>query len=1332
MQIKETSDSNVTVNLLEATMTKTAVGNLCNINKASARVGRALLSGLTMGLLILLAVAMIAPFGAQAQLSGKGEITGRVADKTGAVIPDAQVAVKSDTTGLVVTSTSTGSGDYTFSNLDPGSYSITVTAKSFEKLSQENIHVNAMETQVYNPVLTVGGADVEITVTSAPPQLETSNATLGSTMEQETYAELPIEMGAFGSADQRRATDFVYLMPGVQGNETNGNATTNTGVVNGSGSKGAVSAVYIDGIPFVRAGGNGDPRFVWTAISVDAVDQFQVQTSGYSAIYEGQGVMNYSIKQGGNKYHGSVYEFFRNTALDTWGWFAKAPNPATGVAVKPVEHSNEYGINLSGPLVPFGSWKDKLFYYGNYNGFKYSSATPTSMTFPTTAQQQGDFSATNISIYDPTSQAACTANATDGFCRYQYGYGPGVGKGAAGNPTLIGTKNVIPASQFSSVALAMQKTLPAIPNATALTGNYIGANATGLSNWSMTHRVDFTIDSKDTLSLVAAIGRQASSFPVGQTTAGRNVGPIPYNYGQVYAPKTAVGVIEETHTFSPHLLNQIKWGYARYNGPTFNANQQAPYAATALGLSGLPAGQAQQSFPIVTFAGTDAPTNWGGTTASVTVAENYTVLDNVQWTVGKHSFTFGGQTAWLLYNVLNATGGTTPITLADAVTETAGIKGGSYTVAASTGLSYASFLIGETDKGSFTQYLQQEFGARFRAISPYVQDNWKVTPNLTLDLGLRYDYFPTITEVHNAESFFSPSLTNPVTGIAGALQFTGTGPGTCNCSTPSRTYLKNFGPRLGLAYQLGTKTVIRSSYGVMFTHGDAVGGLASSIGTLGFSAAPAFSSSNDVSTMPTHGTNGAIPAYTGATGVASGPAYGTGYTQTTNYTGTPSSIGYIDPYLGSRAPEYINWTFGIQRQLTNALALTATYVGSEGHFLQTDSLTGRGYWSDALDPKYLYIGSHLADTGSTSTTVTQDCSTYALPCPSLSTFTKSQALSQALKPFPYQTVGDSFAYIGNANYHGVQMLLNMRAWHGLTLNANYTWSRAIDDGGTFRSGYAIPAGTIAGSPQAAYPADRIERTVSTSNQPQHFVLTSVWTLPIGKSVLADSAIERDILGGFKFSGVYQAYSGSPLAVTGSSCQVNPAQGTCEPTLNPAFTGSARQNGKWGKGVDWSNYNATSGGQPVSSSTYIVPSVAGAINGATGTTPVVTGVAGPFISPVADLTGYTVGTASGTQASVLGVAGGPAPAYTFGNAPRTAPYNLVGPGNYQLDLAMVRSFPLHITEASKLNFRAEWYNVTNHTLFAVASTAVGNANFGQITTSPIASRKAAQFSVRIEF
>src|ERR1700756_4238722 len=247
--------------------------------------------------------------GASAQLAGKGQINGTVTDTSGAAIPDAKVVVTSKQTSLSTNTTTTSSGDFSLPTLDPGDYSVTITANGFEKLVQENVRVNALETQTLKPKLTVGAASEEVTVSAAPPQLETTNATLGATMEQEMYSALPIEMGAYGQPDQRRATDFAFLMPGVQANNTNGNATTNAGIVNGSGSRGAVTAIYIDGIPFVRAGGNGDPRYVWTAISVDAVDQFQVQTNGYSAIYEGQGIQNYNIKQGGTKYHGSVYEF---------------------------------------------------------------------------------------------------------------------------------------------------------------------------------------------------------------------------------------------------------------------------------------------------------------------------------------------------------------------------------------------------------------------------------------------------------------------------------------------------------------------------------------------------------------------------------------------------------------------------------------------------------------------------------------------------------------------------------------------------------------------------------------------------------------------------------------------------------------------------------------------------------------------------------------------------------------------------------------------------------------------------------------------------------------
>jgi hypothetical protein len=254
---------------------------------------------------------------------------------------------------------------------------------------------------------------------------------------------------------------------------------------------------------------------------------------------------------------------------------------------------------------------------------------------------------------------------------------------------------------------------------------------------------------------------------------------------------------------------------------------------------------------------------------------------------------------------------------------------------------------------------------------------------------------------------------------------------------------------------------------------------------------------------------------------------------------------------------------------------------------------------------------------------------------------------------------------------------------------NYTWGRAIDDAGTFRTGYSIPAAYS--NTGRSYAQDKIERSVSLANQPHHLVVTGVWDIPIGRG---GSEWKRAILGGFKFSEIFQAYSGSPLAITGASCQTNPAQATCEPTMNPNFLGSARVNGDWGQGITAVNPGAIS---------YIAPS------GGTVSSP-----SGPFIAPTSTLLN-----------SVW------APSYTFGNAPRTAPYNLYSPGNYNLDISLRRSFALHLSESSQLLLQADMYNVTNHTQFGGIGTTLGSSNFGTVSTQNNTSRDV-QLSGRIQF
>ncbi len=1004
-----------------------------------------------------------------AQLAGKGAISGTVSDPTGAAIPGATIAITNTTTGLTTRTTSTSAGDYNVSTLDPGNYTVVVAARGFRTLTQENVQVNALETQNFNPKLTIGESTETVEVTSAPPQLESSNATLGATLENDMYSALPVEMGAYGQPDQRRATDFAALMPGVQFNETNGNATTNTGVVNGSGSRGAASAVYIDGVPFTNAAGEGDPRFVWTAISVDAVDQFQVQTSGYPALYEGQGVENFNVKQGGDKYHGAVYEFFRNTALDSWGFY-KAANPVTGQLEKPVEHQNEYGILLSGPLVPLGSWRHKLFFFGNYNGFRYLHSAPNLVTFPNAAEQAGNFAGI-AKIYDPSTQTACTAFY--GYqCRYEYGYTHGASPSAPQVPVPGEAPDQIPSTEFNATALAMQAGIPALTNQN-VTNNYVSQNSSALSNWSTTDRIDWAINPKDSLSLTAALGRQASSVPVGQTTSGRNTGPLPYNYGQAYAPKTVVGIIEETHVFTDHLVNQFKYGFARYDSTAINADNNPAYSATAVPITladCLPDKLLTPSRRSLSPASMLRPAG-PATRPTPAVSNSYTLIDNVQWIKGKHSITIGADLAWIQYNYNTALGGSTPLTLATAVTETAGFTSTSSSPTPSTGDAYASFLIGQIDKSSLTQNTIPETGGRFRPISPYIQDTWKVNNRLTLDLGLRYDYYPTYTEAHNVLSYFDPTLTNPVTGSLGAIQYAGTGAGTCNCKTNVNNYFKNFGPRIGFAFQSDAKTVWRGSFGVMYTHGNGVGGSAVSrtgTGTLGFSASPSFSSNTAtyVSNQPlldciselTHRQLAWLRAMRTAPATPTYPA--TPVRRSRSGTAIPN----MADVLRNTSPTPSASSTSGHRTFTT----TISYVGTEGHFLIADGSNANGYWSDQLDPKYLSLGSCLGVAVSKlSTTCKSQLSAMSITVPSW--FNTSQTLSTALLAVPavqgqqqlrqhvqqqLQLLADicSEAVVSRHNVHGqLHLVAHHRRWRHIQ-------ERLRDSGGILQQRKGMEAG----------------------------------------------------------------------------------------------------------------------------------------------------------------------------------------------------------------------------------------------------------------------------------
>ncbi|WP_419805270.1 carboxypeptidase regulatory-like domain-containing protein [Terriglobus sp.] len=1225
-----------------------------------------------------LALAAVAALPAAAQLAGKGAINGRIVDQSGAVIPDAEVIITNKATATHQTVKSTGAGAYSFS-LDPGKYSLTVTHAGFKSFTQENIQVDALQTFSVDATLPTGEATESVTVTDAPPVLETSNASLGVTIENEQYSALPLIEDGGG---QRRATDFAQYLPGVSAQTTNGNSTTNAGIVNGGGSRGAVSSIYISGVPITSAAGEGDPRFVWTAFPVESINQFQVQTVGYSAIYEGQGVQNYDVKKGGNSLHGALYDYYRDTGLDTWG-FQKTTNPLTGLPQKPSEHQHNYGLFAGFPII-----KDKLFVFGGYEGYRFRRQTPYQlMTIPTLRMRQGDFGELL------TSKTACTAATVIAGCIYDPDTTTYDGKAYHRQPFA---GNMIPLARQSAAAQKLQSYLPQ-PINNNLTNNYLVNYRTGLSNWSTANRIDYTINSRQTINAILSWGRQASAGPsaVSINSSSNNGAPPPYISSQAFAPKTKVFLLEHDFTISNSMVNQLKYGYGRYDGPGYSVDEGGTFGATANGIQGLPLGQAQDSFPQVTFTGNTNINRWAGYSTNRPVATGYVVVDNLQWNVGKHSFTFGTEVAWMQYNyTVNATG-VSPLQLTFNSSSTSGYSG-STTTNSATGQGYASFLIGATQNGTFTQSVVPETGARFRPVSPYVQDNWKVTPNLTLDLGIRYDFYPSYREVKDRFAYFDPNATNPLIGAKGAVAFggngngLGSGSGFCNCSSPVNNYHKGFEPRIGFAYTPNPTTVVRGSWGVVYTHGNANGGSAISrqgTGLEGYSVTPSTSFNN-----PTVGQVGnqywkldsPYPSYTLPPNF--NPSIGTYYTSLSNQ--SLQNPVYADPYYGGRAPQFINYSFGIQQQFGASTTFTLSYVGSQGHFLTPDSLNGRGYYNNQLDPKYLSLTTLLGN----QATPANRAAAGNLPLPYASFGgSANPTISQLLKPFPqYGSISDTYGFVGNSRYQALQAYMSKRLTNGLTFLANYTWSHSIDNNGTFRSGYDIPA--YAATDGRAHAARSLDKSNSLGDQRHKFNLTGAYDLPFGKGVLGGkNEITRGAFGGFRLSGIFTAYSGQPLSIVQNSASTNPAANVSYPTLNPNYVGTGRI-----AGLSHPHTQAELG-----SVQYLDPNA--------------------FVRT---------------------------PDYIFATTARTAAYKgLYQPGNYRLDLSLRRTIdvPTHgLHEGTKLVLEADYFNVTNHTRFvfsqsngvlntwAPAGTTQGNAYGTMVVDTTVPFNRALQLAGRIEF
>ena len=1019
---------------------------------------------------VLIALLAVCPLVAQ---SDRGTITGRVLDPTAAVVPNARVEAVNQGTRVKYSAATNETGVYSIQQLPVGRYDVTVEAPGFNRYLHRDVEINVAQTVTLNLTLTVGTVDQTVEVTGAAPALEANTSDVGTVVNRAMVMDLPLSV----SGNMRNPESFIFLAPGVTGDASNTQ-------INGSQSR--AKEVLVDGIGSTSPESGG---ILFTYPSVEAISEFKLVSGNYSAEYgrTGGGFEVFTTKSGTNALHGSAFDYLRNDAFDGRGFFARTT---------PVNRQNEYGFALGGPVLfpKLYDGRNKSFFHVVYSGFRFrQGATNSLTTVPTLDFRKGDFSrlvdrnGRPVPIYDP---AATRSDGAGGFLRDQF---PG---------------NAIPAARFSAVSQKIAALLPAPINA-GLTNNYLTVGAKTFDRDQFNVKIDHAFSDRSRLSAFAYIGTQTTLTP--------ELLPQPLSpaKGEDYRSRW----IRLTHDYiiTPSLLNHAALGFTREGQfwNTLSADQGWP---GKLGLSGVLTGKGD-SFPIVNFAGNYSLLG-GSDPASVAsltdpngpnnksigsqVNNAWQLSESLSWMHGNHSFKFGGEARWLQTNGADfflSQGRFNFNALETALLTPAGRT--------STGDPFASFLLGAVDNGAMN-VLAVVPGNRYRYLAGYVQDDWKVTRKLTLNLGMRYDLFFPRTERFDNMSGFDPSLPNPAAGNRlGAIAFLGEGSGRTGASSFANTYYKNFGPRAGFAYSLDEKTVLRGGYGIYYAPGNATAGLRSSQNFgVGFNASP----------TPASTDGGVTPAFN----------WDNGFPQ--NFVRPPmisptvandQAVNYIGREDG-RPPYFQNWSFGIQREFPARLMIEADYVGNKGTRLGTNLIN-----INELDPRYLALGSLLSRPANSADA---QAAGIALPYPG---FNKS--VGQALRPYPqYLAINQRSNPNGNSTYHSLQVKAEKRMSMGLTYLVAYTWAKSLSDGNVQAGG---------GPTGQTYYNRRLEKAVSTDDVPQAVTISAMYELPFGtgRKFLAKGAAGK-LVGGWTLTAIHQYSAGKPIALSANNTLPVPSGG----------------------------------------------------------------------------------------------------------------------------------------------------------------------------------------------
>ena len=992
-----------------------------------------------MRIFLLLAAAGVGLLAQSAQVSGQ------VMDPAGQGVAEAAVTVTHEATQTRREVVSNADGLYLVPALTPGAYSIRVTKAGFKALDRKGVTLTVDTRSRVDLKLEIGTVSESIDVTENVGALQVDSPEISTTITQGQVQNLPlVQLGRV-----RVAAAFVYLTAGVQGHvRIDGQdnlAASNQIRVHGSGT--FQHEFWVDGLPAGQMGQIGN--FNESAPPVEAMREFKLQTSQLAAEYghSAQAVTSFLLKSGTNGIHGSAFEYFRNDKLDARSWFATE---------RAVTRQNEFGVTVGGPVrIPkIYNGRDKTFFFFSWTSSRRRGLDNFNrIQTPTVGNLQGDFSdwrnaaGNMIPVYDP---ATTTAATTGGFTRTAF---PG---------------NRIPASRIDPVAARIAAFFPAPNTAGTLNlGAFIGEKqldpniftARGDHAFTTNHKLFFSFNS-------TAIPRLRLDSPL----------PDPLSSGILQDITSSLYRLGVDSILRPNLLNSFIAGVNLFRNKVDTVDPTRGWPAK-IGLTGVPGAH----FPILRFGDGYATAANGG------INDNndnvHMVKDTMTWTRGRSNWKFGGEYRWNHLNnrILTDTQGS--LTFSNLATALPAAPAGS-------GNSFASMLLGEVATG--TVRAPQIAGIRRSYTGFFAQNDYKFSPKLTVNVGLRWEFMGAPYEQWDRSSTVDLSRPNAAAGNrAGALRFAGEGTGRTGASTfVSRDY-SAWGPRAGFAYAVSAKTVVRGGYGLYYADNYLT------VSGAGFNPAGTFQTLD----------NGITPGF----------RLRDGFPQ--NYPKEPvidatllngQAAAYTEQSAAAM-PRTQSWSFGFQHDLGRDLVVEVNYIGNHSTRQVAPQLAN----INQVEPRYLALGQVL-----TRNINSAEARAANIPIP-WAGFNGSVA--QALRAYPqYLTLTSEQAKIAASSYHGGEFKIRKRFASGLSFEANHTWSKAIGLNAPGYQGF----GGLDNVLQDHFNL-RAERSLLSYDVPHAFVANYIYTLPFGKT----GGWRKTVLGDWTVSGVHRYQVGYPLQVS---------------------------------------------------------------------------------------------------------------------------------------------------------------------------------------------------------